>query len=110
MTTLEVLQGARDLLSSPDRWCKKSIAQDSEGGGCGPHLKKAVRWCALGALVRTIGEKDGWGAEFDSAVKVLSGSDTHGGELVSLFNDKPDTAHGDVVAYFDQAIEREKAK
>jgi hypothetical protein len=51
-TPLEVLRGARELLSDPKRWAKKWFAKGSLGFDCDALSPDAVCWCVAGAIER----------------------------------------------------------
>ena len=59
MTPLEVLRGARTLIADPARWMRGNLARNRWDVVCDPRDPSAVRWCALGALVKVGGHVDG---------------------------------------------------
>lgn len=51
MTTKDILIEGRKRIESG--WCKGCMAVDKNGKEVEPHSSKAVKWCALGAIVAT---------------------------------------------------------
>jgi hypothetical protein len=99
MKPIEVLKGARALISSPESWVKKAFRVRSEG---------VCSYCALGAIeevsgcsperARSIESR----ALYNATVDELSGS--RGEDYVVTFNDAPATTHADVLKMFDDRI------
>ena len=42
----------KELLSSPDKWCKKSYARKKDGSSTFPFENDAVSFCLWGAIIR----------------------------------------------------------
>jgi hypothetical protein len=59
MTPQQVLQGAIDLISDPNKWCSLAGARDVEGEPVDVHDKNAVCWCAIGAINKVAGRNIG---------------------------------------------------
>jgi len=49
---LQTLKCARDLLSDPSRWCKRTRARNMDGEPRSPHSREATQWDLSGALER----------------------------------------------------------
>lgn len=102
MTPLEILTGARELLSDRGRWTKRSYARDERGLGCSSLAKDAVCWCAAGAILRTAQHdaaiEEAWKLAYDEVPNGVNGFMT--------YNDRLDTTHADILALFDRAIEK----
>jgi hypothetical protein len=84
--TVEVLQAARALIDTPDKWTQGTY-DDGEGRRCIVAALDAARnripeRCAQGTLRATVG-----------------------GEPLSQWNDAPGRTHAEVMAAFDRAIE-----
>ena len=62
-----------ELLTSPDKWCKDSPAEDFQGHKLQAHDPRSVKWCALGAIQRTYPSTQ-WG-EAMSVLRALSVSE-----------------------------------
>lgn len=104
MTTLETLKAARELISDPDRWTTKASARDAEGRhvhACDPD---AVSWCALGAIVRSVGTRDDLhDNDYASNAAIrLSNALTRDDSRVATVNDEQ--GHAAILALFDKAI------
>lgn len=48
--TIEVLRGARELISDPERWTRGTLARDKDDCVVRPQSPAAVKWCVVGAL------------------------------------------------------------
>ena len=70
MTTLEILKDAYHLLDDKKHWAKWVKAQTHDGIPVESWDKRAVQWCAIGALERVIG---GYGADMREARLFLTG-------------------------------------
>ncbi len=101
MTTLEILKGARELISVPERWGKQFSAQNENGNYTDACASNAVRWCAIGALIKV--------SPFDDdAVRALRACLPESTQEVSIFNDLTD--HAGILDLFDRAIARLEAQ
>lgn len=105
MTTLEILQKAKELIKEREFWIKGSNATDSDRNAIAIMSPSACRFCMNGALLRITGF-DGQEAirGYDNARRALY--DVLGEECLHRFNDKLDTTHEDVMSVFDKAILR----
>jgi hypothetical protein len=65
---------AHELLTSPDKWCKESPAEDSERHKLQAHDPRGIKWCALGAIQRTYPFPQ-WGEAMNSVLRALSASE-----------------------------------
>ena len=93
----DILWTARNLIAAPEMWTRRASARDAEGNPVWAISPDAVRWSALGAIVRaTAGHH-----RFHEAVNVLQGHALGGG--ISDVNDGPG-GHAHVLALFDRAI------
>lgn len=52
---MNVLREAYDLIRDEERWTVEYAATDRQGEPVAPGSTEAVRWCAVGALVRCAG-------------------------------------------------------
>lgn len=98
MTISRLLQEARMLISSPDRWCKGNYAQNLHGKPCTPGHPEAWCYCSIGAVMARANNTP----ILHSAIRCLN--DAANINIVA-FNDNPDTQHGDVLMVFDKAID-----
>lgn len=48
----EILQTARDLIAPRGHWCQGALAMNRRGDEVLPHDITAVKWCALGAILK----------------------------------------------------------
>jgi hypothetical protein len=65
---------AHELLTSRDKWCKESPAEDSQGNKLQAHDPRGVKWCALGAIQRAYPSRQ-WGEAMNSVLRALSVSE-----------------------------------
>lgn len=54
-TPLMVVDGALDVLQTPNKWTKGRFAQDAGGEGCDPCCVEAEKFCMIGALRKASG-------------------------------------------------------
>lgn len=104
-TVLSVLQGARDLLQDPARWCQGASAKNVSGRFVAPASPAASRWCLLGAVEASLVKQGNDGHSGSRAVALLyyevgkrRGENAH----TSVFNDT--STHADVISLLDAAI------
>ena len=117
-TTVQILEEARALIDTPEKWCRAAYASDRPGRVAPDEIEHAYSpmepgatcFCMLGAVARA--DKCDASPHFGSreaylAVRKLENAC---GGPVSRFNDRPSTTHADVMAVFDEAINRAKGK
>lgn len=51
-TPVEILTGAREILSDPARWTVEASARDANGAACDVYSPEATCFCAVGALIK----------------------------------------------------------
>jgi hypothetical protein len=75
------------LIAAPEQWCKGMNSQTDEGFGCHVDDPRAVRWCALGAILKVYG---------DTYISP--------GEAVAIvcINDAPKRTHTEVVEWLKE--------
>lgn len=102
---IDVLKRARKLIEKPEHWGKESFAKDAEGEAVPVHSRKAVCFCAVGALIRAnpIG-----GLLQNGAVKELAAGLGTGRYLdtTKIFNWNDSATHEQMLAHFDATIAR----
>jgi hypothetical protein len=54
---------AYQLLDSEDKWTKQVVARNASNNACDPTDEKAIRWCALGAILRCYNGTSAYEAE-----------------------------------------------
>ena len=99
----EVLVNARELISKPEAWTKRSYARSAGGDPVVPYSPKAACWCVSGAI--SISGRDitvRWAAR--DAILFAAGTSVMD---VPTWNDAPERTHAEVLAVFDKAIEAE---
>jgi hypothetical protein len=108
-----VLKAGRDLISEPSRWLQGGLAQDSEGKAVNPIDPSAVCWCSVGAVRKMAGIHQPLVGR--RALDQLRLAATELGyfsdrELAWKRLDKinDNRTHPEVLAMWDQAIERAK--
>lgn len=104
-STRATLEAARALIATRRTWTRDAAARDREGRRVRAMNAEAVRFCALGALVRIDGRFEDRAEELlDLASKELFGEP----DVVAV-NDDPNvserTSHQRVLRIYDRAIE-----
>lgn len=96
-----LLRRARQLISRPDRWTRKTMARNPRTGrAVGTYSRLAGQWCALGALHRFHPEE----ALICDAVSELRKGGVPDDHSLGSFNDSH--THQEVLDLFDSAIRR----
>lgn len=98
MNAIEKLEAAKDLISNSDSWTKNWFAADENGRTISVHDNRAVKFCALGALIKTGScyTEDHCGYYLNTAAHKLYGMST------SIVNDTK--GHEAIMNCFDEAI------
>jgi hypothetical protein len=113
METLDVLKGARELLSDPAKWTKAgALAVDVNGAPVGVDHEEgnalhpeAVAWCLIGACQKVAEDAAlAWDNPHLAFVRDCAGTD-----YLGPWNDKADRTHADVLAVLDCAIAKASA-
>ena len=95
MTDTQHLIAARELIASPENWTSGVLARAINGAQLPPNDPGAVRWCAIGALVRYTARNSCF-ARLTAASRAL-----YGGGVVEV-NDN--IGHEAVLRVYDAAI------
>lgn len=103
MTILELLKATRALISNPANWTQDCCARNKDGAETGALNPTAVQWCSAGALIKCRDDKV---VVHYRAYDLLE--DLLTSETLIEFNDHH--THSEVLALFDQAIERASAQ
>ena len=99
-TKVEILERARERISSSDAWCRGGLAYDRIGMLVGSLSEEAVRWCALGAMEREgVGNAEGL---VDAMLLLQDAAQELGYGGVWICNDNG--GHGRVMEMFDRAL------
>jgi hypothetical protein len=101
--SLEILKGARELLSDPTRWAKGYYAYTADGQQTSPVTPEAACFCVWGALDKVTGTF--FGPDAFAAGMYLGNQLPEGWPSLANFNDAEETTHADLLALFDKAIE-----
>lgn len=107
MTVIEILRGARALLTNPKAWAQWDYAFTASGRKCPANSEFAVCWCMAGAVKRAAGP-DAKAVELNAAEHVLARA--CGTKYLDTFNDKPGRRHSEILGAFDRAISSEQEK
>lgn len=104
MILLDTLISARDLIQKEDNWCQWCPAKDKSGGLLvDPNNKRAVAFCAVGAIVRVTGDQSSPAAwDAFQAMKL--------GECYNLAAFNNSHTHAEVIGLFDEAIAAERER
>jgi hypothetical protein len=100
MTTVEILEKARELISDRNRWAKGHFAKTKEGRNCNTLSEEAFSFCSLGALCKII-DIHVMSVTGKEATETLRRSLPSGTDIAG-FNDTH--RHSEVIALFDRAI------
>lgn len=87
-------------------WTRGAFARDREGNVCDETSRRAVCWCAVGAIQRA--SPNDWYLARDT-VALVEGV-LKGSQALSNYNDAPRRTKAQVIAAFEKAIERVKAQ
>lgn len=55
MDLCNLLERSAKAIYNPGNWCRSDLAMDVKGRPCSPHVKRARRWDAIGALYKAAG-------------------------------------------------------
>lgn len=106
MNTLEILKGAREIISDESHWTQEEYARaktrtsDGMGQWRNPGDPDAICWCSIGAIAKAAGfvtTVSVWNRELSEAFNRSESS-------LEKFNDSH--THSEVLAIFDEAIAR----
>ena len=114
MTALDMLRKARAKIAMPCAWTQRASARAVDGSSVWPGDRRAVCWCALGAL-RQVEIEAGFERRPDAPDDedpwvVLSRHSPHPLEGVAAYNDAPATTHDDIMDLYDRAIAAEESR
>lgn len=114
MKPSEILKQARDLIGTPGKWCKKTMARNQEGNGVANWDTNACAWCAVGACLRVCGDSTN-SQVFVSKTPIYSFlckamEKKYGllADTLAEFNDLPKTTHDMIMGLFNDAIQLAK--
>lgn len=107
MTPLQILTRARKLLSNRKRWCQGASARDKRGLPTLPLSDNAVSFCAYGAIQRA---SDGDIGQCDIILDKEACRISKKKGNIASYNDARGRTHAQILALFDSAIARLKAK
>ena len=99
MNEVNVLIVTRKFLEYEARWMKGEYARKLDGNYCSPLDDDAVQWCAIGAVVHIAGSYK----EANHAIFWLN-KQVRKHDMVTAWQDQPETTHQDVLDLFDKAI------
>ncbi|GAA0235791.1 hypothetical protein LNAOJCKE_0912 [Methylorubrum aminovorans] len=99
MASADILRAARARIEDPKNWTAGQFARTLEGHPVTARSKKAVCWCALGAVAA---EADGNDERLAALLLFKSSEALFGEEDISIVNDG--CGHEAVLKVFDAAI------
>lgn len=103
MKVRDVLVTARELISTPDRWCQRVVALDRDGIPVDADEPDAFRRCAKGAVIAANGDQGI--PMYRRATLALSAiAAKRRSCCITCYNDTPGRAHEDILSLFDEAI------
>ena len=97
---IAILEKAKSIIATPDRWCREDLARDIRGIEVSPHNSMAVCWCAYGAM-KCAGRRLGLDHFINSSVNIFNSVSSK--DMIYL-NDHDDTTHDMLMETFDRAI------
>ena len=115
----DILIATRSLVANKGQWTKCAYARNEAGHEVHHLDANATSFCSMGAVAKVLGRsKDEiaqltTGGYFAPLEKALGGrSDERDGYIcvVQVMNDRPDTAHRQVLAMFDRAIKHARVE
>jgi hypothetical protein len=100
---LQIIENAKDLIQDERHWCRGELARDADGLSVDATDSRAVRRCALGALVSAAYQltHDHWKAH-DLAINALR--PMYGSATLVRINDM--RGHTAVLALLDEASKK----
>lgn len=108
---LDVLKKGREIISSPDKWCREHYAVDAEGRDTPFQFDEACKFCILGSLYRAykemnnhIGYHPVLAARMEMERRMRKFGLEYTNDDVSHFNDDPRTDHAQMLRFFDSVI------
>lgn len=107
-TSVEFLRYTKQIIISPENWCKGSSGMTSDGKRVHYNDEACTRWCMLGAmLLMEENNPELYGDAVDNLLIALKSdprSLVMGEPCIDAFNDDPTTTHQQVLDMLDQAI------
>jgi hypothetical protein len=98
---IQIVELARALIADEQHWCTHNLALDNNGIGVSPTSSRAVKRCALGALIAAANQLT---HDFDAAYKLGHEALARIGHHVILMHVNDVRGHAAVLALFDQVI------
>ena len=95
------LKDIKNLISTPEKWCKGSFARNTSNIPVGENSESACKWCLVGALFKICGHSKN-SAEIHGIILNEIKDLEH--VTVSRFNDHVDTTHETVMNLLDAFI------
>lgn len=92
MNEVEIIQGARELLSNPKRWGKGSAYPTPRS------------YCVIGALSECNSSRRGSYERLKAVVQLVERHIPTAEKLVSFYNDDPETTHQDILNLLDKTL------
>lgn len=99
-TVLEILKGAREILTPAGAWCQQFAARDSKGRPAMTSSPDACSFCLIGAIHRAAGE--GTSRAFEAEAYTRQEIDAS----IVQWNDYPLRTQEQVLSVLDKVIEK----
>lgn len=115
MTTLQVLERARELIARPGGWTQGAMARRADGSiAASLDPVSGCSFCAGGAVLRATNERweidAGFTIQRAALISVKKAAGVALADAIACWNDDPDRTQAEVVDAFDRAIAAERAK
>ena len=98
---IQIVELARALIADEQHWCSHRLALDKNGDAVGPMSPRAVRWCALGAVVAAAYQLT---HDFNTAHKLGLEVLAPIGGPIPLMHINDSRGHSAALALFDRVI------
>jgi hypothetical protein len=98
---LQIVERARALIADEQHWCCSHLAQDASGVSVSPTSARAVKRCALGAVIAAAYQLT---HDFDAAHRLGHEALRPGYGAATLIHVNDTRGHAAVLALFDEVI------
>lgn len=99
----EQLAAAKEVISIPEQWSQKALAENKLGQPIAPTSSRAIAWCPLGALMKATGN-DQWMYGHMALIRQIT-KRVPCDMFLSEYNSA--ATHEEIMALFDCAIKAE---
>jgi hypothetical protein len=102
----EILRKAAEKIAAPEKWAKLGYAFNATGEPVDWDDHDAVCWCLTGATAVVADKGDAYGCAADRYLRrVIGAQPASSADTVSVWNDRPERTHSEVLAALAKAAE-----